>query len=119
MKLFLGIFLIFLMPGLVSATKYTVVVPYDFGQELPEETLIWRTRLGQKDKALTFLICDDGANSRLRSAHGVFHFSNVETCEKMQVMLRLSSPQCPLQLNVDDQTHQVNSFRLECDKLKL
>ncbi|MEK6772437.1 MAG: hypothetical protein AABY64_00735 [Bdellovibrionota bacterium] len=119
MKVFMFIQILVLISSQAFAAKYMMVTPQELGIEIPDHAIVWNAKAKSSEKSKGFLICEDEEKPRLRSAHGAFKFVSVEACEKVQMMLRLASPQCPLQMNVDSKTERVRSYHLECDKLKL
>ncbi len=104
------------------AAKYMMLAPEQTSLEIPSQAILWKSKAqtpSEDETANAFLVCDDENTPRMRSAHGSFKFKSSQSCEKIQMMLRLSSPQCPLQVKVDDKKQLISSFKLECDNLKL
>lgn len=110
---------LFTKSDLAFAAKYFMVSPQENNLEIPSDAIVWKAKAKSEDHSKAFLFCEEDENPRLRSALGAFQFKNSESCAKLQMMLRLASPQCPLEIKVNDKEQKINSFRLECDRLKL
>ena len=117
-KFFFSQVMVFLIAQPALSATYMMVTPEDLDLEVPSHAIMWQEKFKKKEKLEASFNCDE-QDSKLSTIHADYKFSDVETCEKMQVMLRLATVYCPLQLEVDGKAEKINSFQLECENLKL
>lgn len=100
-----------------SAT-YMMVAPDEMDLQVPSQAILWQEKMKKKENVEADFNCDE-QEAKLSTIHADYSFVDAESCEKVQMMLRLATPQCPLQLDVNTKTKKINSYQLECDNLKL
>lgn len=117
-KFFLLQIVMLIIAGPAFSATYMMVTPEELDLQIPSHAVMWQEKEKKNIKTEAFFSCDENS-AKLSTIHLDHFFPNVDSCEKMQIMLRLATPQCPLQVTTDKFTEKITSFRLECDRLKL